>query len=61
MLWEVNEPFSARRAEWRTSIGTTPHCNSGERPVPITGTAGMRSEHAQVWRTTMFSHSLKTV
>lgn len=35
---------AALRARWRASHGTATHCRSGERPVPMTGTTGMKSE-----------------
>ena len=31
-------------ASHRASVGTTSHCRSGVRPVPIKGTIGMKSE-----------------
>lgn len=45
-------------ANQNASVGTTIHCMRGDNPVPVTGSSGIHSEYAQLWRTVVFSHSL---
>lgn len=52
---------AAVRASLRAKIGITIHCNSGDKPVFINGTTGIRLEYPQFALTTIFNHSLKIV